>query len=139
MKTILFCLMLISSSAFAVKERTLCSFRDTQDFEKHSSSVVISISKNHAKFTKMEKKMIHDFIQDRTIEDSLYVFGGYSAGEVQLGDYAGQIAYYQFYTKKIALVHYWPGTNEIGSFYEILPNNKFKFLAAVSGSWIECK
>lgn len=54
------------------------------------------------------------------------------------GSNAGEIIYYSINGKKYALVHYWPGDNEFGGFFEI-KNRSYRLIAEINDSFIECR
>jgi hypothetical protein len=71
------------------------------------------------------------------VKDSLESFGDYYDGRP--GPNAGEIVYYNIQGKQIVLVHYWPGENEYGAFYQINKNASVKLMATISDSFISCK
>lgn len=141
MKLLFILLMLTSGNAFCMNP---CSFLDTPDFFKSLEAKKIRpsyVSKNHSRFNFNEKHMIHltitlqEWFKGISREESLTLFAETLGKSKNLR--RGEIIYYNFPNKKIALVHYWPDSNEYGAFYEI-KNNSYRLLAQVSESFIYC-
>lgn len=141
MKFLLVLAFILSTHTFAAD---ICHFEETSDFISALKSEAIKPykkSKNHKRFTFAEKQMIHltvtlqDYLKGATREESLRIFGDYYEGK--LGTNSGEILYYKIAEKDFALVHYWPGDNEYGGFYEL--NNKiFRLVAEIEDSFIIC-
>ena len=143
MKYILILTALLSLPALALD---VCSFAETADFRDALESVGINahkISKDHKKFTFSEKRMIHltvstqSWLSGSSLEEALDIFGDFQDGRP--GPNAGEIRYYKIEQKTLALVHYWPGDNEYGAFFEVKRDGSFKMLARVEDSWINCR
>ncbi len=142
MKILLAVALFITTNAFAVD---LCSFQETSDFNKAIETLKIKPVKkstNPKRFTFIEKQMVHltitlqGWLSGSTKEESIEIFGDYHGGKK--GFNAGEILYYEIAGKQIAVVHYWPGENEFGAFFEI-KNGSYKLLADISDSFITCK
>ena len=130
--------LLFSTQIFA---QDICAFEETWEFEEALSNANIKtskISKNHKRFLFVEKQMIHlaitqeDWLKGCTRDQALEVFSDYN------GSNAGEISYYQIQGKTYALVHYWPGENEMGAYFE-MTSSAFKLIATISDSFIRCK
>jgi hypothetical protein len=135
MKFIILLATLLSTQAFAFD---MCSFHSTGHFIDVLESKGIShsrVSEDHNRFTFNEKKMIHltitfqDWLQGASLDEALKVFG----------ENYGEIIYYKVEGRTIALVHYFPGDNEYGAFYEVRGRGAFKFLAQVQDGDIYCQ
>lgn len=142
MKLLISFLLLLSANAKAVD---ICSFEETWNFVEALETDGIKAhktSKNHKRFTFVEKQMIHFMVTQQSWmegisrEEALENFGDFYNGK--MGFNAGEIVYYQIDGKEIALVHYWPGDNEVGAFFE-MRNGAYKIIATVSDAWISCK
>lgn len=142
MKIILILSFLISSQVFAAD---ICQFQETWEFTealeaegiKHSKR-----SKNHKRFTFVEKEMIHltitlqDWLKGVSRAEALENFADLFEGRIGMN--AGEILYYSIEGKTYALVHYWPGDNEYGAFYE-MKNKAYRLIAEINDSFIECR
>lgn len=136
-------LLFITTNAFAIN---ICKFEETSDFKDELEERGIRparVSKNHKKFTSVEKQLIHrtvtlqSWLKNSTMKEALESFGDYYEG--QQGSNAGEIEYYNIEGKQYILVHYWPGDNEYGAYYAINKNGSFKLVAEINDSFIECK
>lgn len=143
MKSILILLTFFSIQAHAAFN--VCQFEDTVAFDEAIDAKKVTLIKetsDHKKWTNFEKKMIHETIKSSghkaTLKQALRQFGDYYENSNEEGSNAGSIQYFQTGSFKFALVHYWPGDNEVGAFLEIGPKNQIKILATVSDQWIEC-
>lgn len=143
MKTLIALLLIFSVNASAVD---ICSFEETWNFKealKAQDIQPVRVAKNHKKFTSIEKQLIHrtvklqGWLKDVTLKESLEAFGDYYEGRI--GENAGEIIYYNIDGKQIILVHYWPGENEYGAFYQLNKNGSYKLIAEITDSFIECK
>ncbi len=142
MKFLLAVALFITTNAFAVD---VCSFQETSDFKEAIAARNIKPSKksmNPKRFTFIEKQMVHltitleGWLSGSTREEAIEIFGDYQEGKK--GFNGGEILYFDISGKQIALVHYWPGENEYGAFFE-LKNGAYKLLANVTDSYITCK
>ncbi len=142
MKFLLAVALFITTNAFAVD---VCSFQETSDFRDALEARNIKSTKkstNPKRFTFIEKQMVHltitleSWLSGSTKEEAIEIFGDYHDGKK--GFNAGEILYYEIEGKQMALVHYWPGENEYGAFFE-LKNGAYKLLAEVTDSFITCK
>lgn len=142
MKFLFALFILITTNAFAVD---ICTFAETFEFHQTLDAKGIKPLKkatNPKRFTFVEKQMIHltvtlqRSLNGSTKEESLEIFSDLYDG--QRGHHAGEILYYEISGKQFALVHYWPGENEYGGFFEI-KNNAYKLLAEINDSFIACK
>lgn len=120
--------------SFQALATNVCEYKDSHEFdEKHEKSIV---SKNDGnRLSSFERKMIFEFMKKdswREIKDGLQAvrefFEGYSGGE---------IVYYKIENKMIAKLHFYPGDNEYGIFYELSAGN-FKELAEIQDGDIYC-
>ena len=143
MKYLLTLALFIATNAFA---HEVCSYEETYEFFDAIEArglKPIKTSKNHKRFTFVEKQMIHltvtqqDYLAGSTKEESLEIFGDYYNGSQ--GSNAGLIKYYEVDGQKLAYVHYFPGDNEYGAFFEISNNGSFKLFASVNDGGIICK
>lgn len=144
MKAFLVLALLLSTQVFAQVD--ICSQNETSDlFEalKESGIKPHKISKNHAKFTFSEKQMIHltitlqDWLKGSSKEEAFDQFADMYQGKI--GPNAGEIKYFRIGDIEYALVHHWPGDNEVGAIFQIKRNNAFKLVAEVGDSFITCK
>lgn len=139
----LFALMfLISTSAFA---QNICEYQETFDFVEALKSQGVNKARkstNHKRFTFVEKSMIHLTVtlqgwlgglsRDEALENFADMYNG------EMGSNAGEIVYYNYNGKSYALVHYWPGDNEFGAFFE-MTGKAYKLVAEINDSFIECR
>lgn len=141
-------LLFLFSMASSLYASEVCRFNTTEEIEDAVAIrqvKKIKISKNHRRFSEIEKELIWRAVSSdqayRRIgrEEALSLFADMAEGRRTPGANAGEIIYYQLGSKDIILVHYWPGDNEYGAYFELLPNNKFKMVATVSDSDIACK
>ncbi len=144
MKSLLILIALVSIQAQAAFD--VCQFEDTVAFDEAVDAKKVTLVKqtnDHKKWTAIEKKMIHETIKSPeskiTQFEALRYFGDYYEDSTEEGSNAGEIQYFRAGNFKFALVHYWPGDNEVGAFIELGPKNQIKILATVSDQWIECK
>lgn len=142
MKLLLTLALFITTNAFAVN---LCSFEETWQFNEALEAQRIKpirISKNHNRFTFAEKQMIHrtvtlqSWLKGSSKEEAMEIFAATFNGRP--GENAGEIVYLNVNGKEIAVVHYWPGDNEYGAYYEIR-NGAFRLIAEIGDSFISCK
>lgn len=142
MKLLFTLALFITTNAFAVN---LCSFQETWEFNEALEAQRIKpirISKNHSRFTFAEKQMIHrtitlqDWLKGTSKEEAMQIFADFYNG--RQGSNAGEIVYLNVNGKEIAVVHYWPGDNEYGAYYEIR-NGAFRLIATIGDSFITCK
>ncbi len=135
MKTFLLIVLLFTTNAFAFEP---CSYPDTWSFFedlKAQSKTATIISKNPKKFRFIEKQMIHLTV---TLQD--WLSGSSKAEALEMfteGSSDGEIQYFDFNGRRIALVRYWPGDNEFGAFFE-MKNSAFQLLAEIRDSDIVC-
>lgn len=144
MKSLVLISLLFSSLSFASVE--FCSYEETYQFFDALEIQEIKHTKrarNHKRFTFLEKNLIHLTI---TLQ-SWYV--GVSREEAiltfsqvdeygQRGPNAGEVLYYQFGSKKYVLVHYWPGDNEYGAFYELKVAGAYELKGVIRDGAIYC-
>lgn len=127
--------LLFATNAFAFEP---CSHQDTWGFFedlKANSQKASAISKNPKKFRFVEKQMIHLTV---TLQD--WLNGSSKAEALEIfteGSSDGEIQYFDFNGRRIALVRYWPGDNEYGAFFE-MKNSAFQLLAEIRDSDIVC-
>jgi len=143
MKLFLFLILSIAAHSYAAD---ICKFQETWEFKdalKEEGIRPVLVSKNHSKFTSVEKRLIHKWLSSQsdrrntTLEQSMEEFSDTRlTGKV--GPDAGAIVYYNIDDKKYVLIHYWPGENEYGAFYLVNKNNTFKLIANITDSYIEC-
>lgn len=143
MKYLLFIPLLFLSNAYAFD---VCSFEYTHDFFEYIEKQGIKptrVSKNHKKFTSVEKKMIYKMVTSQswrrndTVAEALLEFGDYYNGKE--GYNAGEIQYFTINNIKLVLVHYWPGDNEYGAFFFVNKNNSTRYKAVINDGEIYCK
>jgi hypothetical protein len=136
MKFLIILALTLTTQAFAVD---ICQFNETWDFNEALESEghqPTKISQNHKRFTFLEKQMIHltitlqDWLKGSSREEALEIFGDYGRD--------GEIVYYKIAEKTYAFVHYWPGDNEYGAFFE-LKKSSYRLVASISDSFIDCK
>lgn len=136
MKSLFLLLLIISSSALAFDP---CSYPYTGDLLESLESQgieAVKVSNNHKRFRFVEKQMVHlavslqDWLSGVSKNEALEIFAEDSSD--------GEIIYYQVDGKEIAYVHYWPGDNEYGAFFE-MGNKAFKLLAEIRDSEIVCE
>lgn len=137
--------LLFSFSAFGSVE--FCSFAEThQFFDELASKDIkhIKKSRNHKRFTFLEKNLIHltitlqDWYVGVSREDAIRTFSQIDEmGE--RGMNAGEVLYYQFEGKNFVLVHYWPGDNEYGAYFELKVAGSYELKAVVRDGGIYCQ
>ncbi len=144
MKFLLTLVLLISFNSNAAD---ICRFQETWEFKNALKELGIKpvvVSKNHAKFTTVEKRLIHKWLSSQSgrrntsLEQSMEEFSDTRLRNGQVGPDAGEILYYNIEGKKFVLIHYWPGENEYGAFYSVNKNNTYKLIADITDSFIEC-
>lgn len=143
MKLFLFLFMTIAFNSYAVD---ICKFEETWEFKnklKDEGIVPVLVSKNHSKFTTVEKRLIHKWLSSQSgrrntsLEQSMEEFSD-SRLTGKPGPDAGEIIYYNIEGKKYVLIHYWPGENEYGAYFAVNKNNTYKLIADITDSFIEC-
>lgn len=132
--------LLFITNAFATD---ICDYNETWEFEEALEQNGIKPYKktiNLIKLTFVEKQMIHLTVTQAvgvvTREEALEIFGDYYKGKE--GFNAGEIIYYKIKGKEYALVHSWPGDNEVGAYFE-MKGSAYKQIAVISDSFIDCK
>ncbi len=145
MKLLALFALLFSFSAFASVE--FCSFPETRDFFNelaHKGIQHTKKSRNHKRFTFLEKNLIHltitlqDWYVGVSREDAIRTFSQVDeTGE--RGMNAGEVLYYQFQGKNFVLVHYWPGDNEYGAYFELKVAGSYELKAVVRDGGIYCQ
>ena len=142
MKTLILTFLFLTTSAFA---QNICDFQETRDFTDALKAQGIKPAKkstNHKRFTFIEKDMIHltvtkqGWLSGLSREEALDNFNDMYNGES--GSNAGEIVYYMIDGKIYALVHYWPGDNEYGGFFEI-KDRAYRLIAEINDSFVECR
>lgn len=146
MKSLLILIAFFTVQAHAAFD--VCKFEDTGAFDEAVDAKKVTLIKrhdDHKRWSSIEKKMIHETIKTDGYSEkineyeALRQFGDYyEEGDTEEGSNAGSISYYKYGKAKFALVHYWPGDNEVGAFLEIGPKGKIKILATISDGWMEC-
>lgn len=146
MKNFILSLALLSSSAFANQE--ICRFDSTPDFhEAMENSKVgrqVGMNADHGNFAPLENTMIYQTVtgqewqRDLSMEQALGEFADYNEYEPGPGSMAGEILYYKIKDSRFALVHYWPGENEYGAFFE-LKSGSATMIAEINDGDITCK
>ncbi len=129
MKFLTLAILFISTSAFAFNA---CQFQDTTAF---GESKKTEISRTE-KYNPVELQMIVATLKLdywREVKDAKSALAEFNESTE-----AGEIIYYSIDGKKIAMIHYYPGENEYGAFFEMYPNGKFKLLAKISDGDIDC-
>jgi hypothetical protein len=138
MKLFVFLFVFISVQAWAVN---VCDFMETSDFRR--SHFEIRSSADHFQFSALEQQLIHEAVNLSSYRgpvsqsEALKIFGDFSSSQLP-GYNAGEILYFSVRGKELILVHYWPGENEYGAFFE-LSGTGAKIVATVSDSFIECR
>lgn len=147
MKTLALITFLFSFSLSSLASTDFCSFDESyQYFDELKSQGIkhIKRTRNHKRFTFLEKNLIHLTI---TLQ-SWYV--GVSREEAILtfshvneygerGPNAGEVLYYQIGHKNFVLVHYWPGDNEYGAFYELKVAGSYELKGIIRDGGIYCE
>lgn len=143
MKLVIFLALTFTFNSFAVD---ICKFEETWEFKnalKEQSISPVLVSKNHSKFTTVEKRLIHKWLSSQSgrrntsLEQSMEEFSD-SRLTGNPGPDAGEIIYYNIEGKKYVLIHYWPGENEYGAYFSVNTNNTYKLIADITDSFIEC-
>lgn len=141
MKLLIALAFFITTNAFAVE---ICSFEETWQVDEALETLKIKpikTSKNFKRYTFAEKEMIHltvtlqDWQRGLSRQEALETFADFWEGKP--GSNGGEIVYYNINGKTIVLVHYWPGDNEYGAYYE-LKNGAHKLIAEIGDSFISC-
>lgn len=136
MKSLITLLLLTSFNAFAAD---ICAFEETWEFHEALEAEgvkAVKTSKNSKRFTFVEKQMIHltvaqqDWLKGISKEEAWESFSE--------GSSDGEVLYYKLDGKDYALVHYWPGDNEFGAFYE-MKNGAYRIIATIDDAFITCK
>ncbi len=144
MKLVILLAGLLSAHAFAAFD--VCQFEDTVAFQEAVDAKKVKKSKEvnfETGFSAVEKQMIHATITSDShhtglsLEAALKEFGDFYVDPSKPGTNAGEIVYYNVGAEKFALVHYWPGDNEVGAFVQVTEQT-VKILATVSDQWIDC-
>lgn len=142
MKLFLVLTLFIATNVFAVD---ICSFEETWQVEEAFKAEGIKAhkkSKNFKRFTFAEKEMIHltvtlqEWQRGLSRQEAINTFVDLRE-DGKPGDLAGEIKYFNVKDKVIVLVHYWPGENEYGAYYE-LNNGAHKLIAEIDDSFISC-
>jgi hypothetical protein len=129
MKFFTLIVLFVSTSAFAFNA---CQFQDTMAF---GESKKIELSRTD-KYNTIEIQMIVATLKLdywREVKDATSALAEFNESTE-----SGEIIYYSIDGKKIAMVHYYPGENEYGAFFEMNPQGKFKLLAKISDGDIDC-
>lgn len=143
MKFLLALSLLVTTSAFAAP---FCDYQETSQFQdalQASNIKPVKKSTNPKRYTFVEKQMIHltvtlqRWLSGSSKEEAFSIF--IDEYEGRKGHNAGNIIYYQIAGRYFALVHYYPGENEYGAFFEVVQNGSYRLLADVSDSYITCK
>lgn len=127
--TAIFCL-LVTTQAFCFD---LCSYQEISDLQLEK----FKISKNPKRFTFAEKNLIHwsislqSFYEGISRQEALKLFNE--------GSNEGEVVYFQVEGVQLILVHYWPGDNEYGAFYELRTEGISRLLAKVEDGFITCE
>mgnify|MGYP003574888615 CR=1 FL=1 len=144
MKLVILLAGLLSAQAFAAFD--VCQFEDTVAFQEAVDAKKIKKTKEvnfETGFSAIEKQMIKTTINSDSshahlnLDEAVKEFGDYFGGRTEPGTNAGEIVYYSVGSDKFALVHYWPGDNEVGAFVKVT-DQTVTLLATVSDQWIEC-
>lgn len=149
MKSFTLALLLSASSAFAFD---ICTFESTADFTDFAEqSGINNIVLSGPKFSPLFRKVIRNTMnvyQGQVFEDGQFYrneevavreFLDWDSRENVPGSNGGDISLFTIEGKKIAMVHFYPGDNEYGSFYEIKANGTFNHLATIGDGEINCK
>lgn len=135
MKTFLLLALFISFDLLAFDP---CSYSSTAEFNddlKSQGIEAVKNSRNPKRFRFVEKQMIHLTV---SLQDWLNGISRVEALDLFVeGSSDGEIAYFQLNGKEVALVHYWPGDNEYGAFFE-MNNSAFRLMAEIRDSEIVC-
>lgn len=143
MRLIFILSLLLTTNAFAID---ICSFEETFSFGKAFEAKRIrpvKTSKNHKRFTFLEKEMIHltvtlqDWLKGASRQEALKIFADIRENG-QPGDLAGEILYFRISGKEYAFALYYPGDNEYGAYFE-LKGSSYKLIAEIHDSEIICK
>lgn len=122
--------LLIATQAFCFD---LCGYQETSDLKLQQ----VKTSRNPKRFTFAEKNLIH-----RTISLQSFHEGVSRQEALELfaeGSNEGEVAYFEIEGRQLILVHYWPGENEYGAFYELKPKGISRLMARVEDSFITCE
>lgn len=130
MKLIVALFFFIFTEAFAAHE--FCRFNEVHEFTKvmrHSK-----ISSAVSRMTFAEKNLVH-----RAVTLQRYLSGASKEEALKSFEASdGEIKYYVIAGRFYALVHYYPGDNEFGGFFEV-SGNAFKLIAEINDSYISCR
>jgi hypothetical protein len=142
MKYLFLFTLLISTQTFAAID--FCTFEETSDFKDALEKRRIrpfKKSTDHKRFLAVEKKLIQRTITDNhermSERDALQEFGDFYRGKQ--GGNAGEVVYYNYDGKRFVMVHYWPGDNEVGAYFQVEKNGNFKKIATIGDSFISCR
>ena len=144
MKLFLVLVMFVSTQAHSSE---VCRFKETVNFTEAVENGLgkkIHVSKDHSRFTTLEKKMIfqavalQEWLEIKTQQDALNSFGDFNDGAMEPGNMAGSVDYYEVKGQTIVLVTYFPGDNEYGSIFELKASGAAKMVASVEDSFISC-
>ncbi len=99
------------------------------------------------KFSPVDRKMVFAMMVEygktwQTFKDeaaAMHDLLDFYEGEKTPGTNAGEIIRFHEGTKTIALVHFWPGDNEFGAYFEVLSNGTFKKIATIGDGDIYCE
>lgn len=129
MKLIIALFFFIFTQAYA---HEICRFNEVHEFTavKKATKTQRAVSR----MTFVEKNLVH-----RAVTLQSYLSG--VSKEEALKNFAeadGEILHYTINGKNYALVHYYPGDNEFGGFFEVT-GNAFKLIAEINDSYISCR
>lgn len=124
-----------------------CTYNETSHFADALQSQGIKHSKrakNHKRFTFLEKNLIHltitlqNWYVGVSREEAILTFSQLDEyGE--RGSNAGEVLYYQVGSKNFVLVHYWPGDNEYGAFFELKVAGSYELKGRIIDGGIYCE
>ena len=142
MKYLALSLMLMASQAFAFD---VCSLSDTGALEDAVTANQLKVlhTAEPFGFDQLERSMIFamiskdDWNEIHSEEEAVLHFEDRNAEELEAGTNAGEIIYYAAGSKKIAMVHYYPGDNEYGALFEV-KNGTHQMLATIGDGEINC-
>ncbi|MFA5583593.1 MAG: hypothetical protein WDA09_05200 [Bacteriovoracaceae bacterium] len=145
MKVLVLISLLFSLSSVASTD--FCSYSETYQFfdELESQGIKhIKRARNHKRFTFLEKNLIHLTITLQSWyvgvsrEEAILTFSQVDESN-QRGPNAGEVLYYQIGNKNFVLVHYWPGDNEYGAFYELKVAGSYELKGIIRDGGIYCE
>jgi hypothetical protein len=130
--------ILLTLISFSSQAANICDFEETSEFHaelRESKITSHKTSSNSKRFTFIEKDMIH---LTMTLQES---YNWFSAQDSLVEfSHGGEISYYQIDGKEYALVHYWPGDNEYGAFFELKGRSRaYRLVAEIHDSSIYCR